>query len=98
MEEKRKFVRIELPVILQYNILNGLSGRGQALCSNISEGGASFTASSRLRKGETLKIELYSPFGNGLIFKDVNVVWVREEDSREYMKFRVGIAFPEPMI
>lgn len=93
MEEKRRFVRIDWPVIVKYKVLDEPKTEDRCVGKNISEGGLSFPIYERVSKGNSLSLEIELPFDSMPIFAKGTVAWVKEVGQRPTRFFEVGIEF-----
>ena len=95
MEEKRKFVRIDWPVVVQYKVLEEPSTQDQIVGMNISEGGVCFTGYERLTKWTKLNMQIQVPFDSMPIFAKGKVVWIKKIGEEHSKTFDVGVIFSE---
>ena len=95
MEEKRKFVRIDWPVIVEYKTLDEPFTQDQIVGKNVSEGGVSFIVYERLQKGTTLDMQIQVPFDSMPIFAKGIVMWVKKVGEEHVKSFEVGVKFSE---
>lgn len=95
MEEKRRFVRIEWPVVVQYKTLEEPFTEDQIVGRNISEGGVSFIVYERLQKDTKLDIEIQVPFDSLPVFAKGRIAWVKKIGEKHAKTFEVGIEFTE---
>ena len=95
MEEKRRFVRIEWPIIVQYKTLEEPFTKDQIISKDVSESGVSFTVYERLTKGTRLDIQIRTPFDSLPIFAKAEVAWIRNIGEEHEKTFEVGIEFRE---
>lgn len=95
MEEKRKFVRLQWPVVVKYKALQEPRTGDQIVGKDISEGGACFIAYERLPVGTILDIQLEFPFDSMPIFAKGEVAWIKKLSEEHAATFEVGISFNE---
>ncbi|NQV04056.1 MAG: PilZ domain-containing protein [Candidatus Omnitrophica bacterium] len=95
MEEKRKFVRISWPVLVQYRTLEEPFTRDQSIGKDVSEGGVSFTVYERLAKGMALDMQIQTPFDSLPIFVKARVAWIRNVGEEHEKRFEVGVNFTD---
>lgn len=95
MEERRKFVRIDWPVIVRYKTIEEPSTGDQIVGRDISEEGVSFTVYEKLVKGTDLDIEINVPFDSMPIFAKAKVMWIRKVGEEHAKVFEVGVNFIE---
>lgn len=95
MEEKRKYVRIEWPVVVQYKTIEEPYTQDQIVGKDISEGGVSFIVYERLTKGTRLEMQIQVPFDSMPVFAKGEVVWIKKIVREPGAAFEVGISFSE---
>lgn len=95
MQEKRRFVRIQWPVIVLYTTLEEPFTEDQIVGKDISEGGVSFIVYERLAKGTKLNMQIQTPFDSLPIFAKGKVVWIRDIGREHEKTFEVGVEFTE---
>jgi c-di-GMP-binding flagellar brake protein YcgR len=95
MQEKRRFVRIEWPVVVQYKALEEPSTQDQIVGRDISEGGVSFTVYERLTKGTKLDMQVQFPFDSMPIFAKGEIAWIRKAGEEHSKAFEIGVSFIE---
>lgn len=93
MEERRKFVRIDWPVVVKYKTIEEPRTNDQIVGKNISEGGVCFVAYERLGKGTRLDIQIEVPFDSMPIFARAEVMWSKKIGGEHEKMFEVGIMF-----
>mgnify|MGYP001615932299 CR=1 FL=1 len=93
MEETRKFVRIEWPVVVKYKTLEEQYTKDQIVGKNISERGVCFVAYERLTRGIKLDIQLEVPFDSMPIFAKAQVSWSKKIGGEHDKMFEVGVMF-----
>ena len=95
MEEQRKFVRIEWPIVIHYKTIEEPITEDQIVGKNISEGGVCFVVYERLAKGTMLDMEIQIPFYSMPIFVKGLIVWIRKLGEENAQTFEVGVSFIE---
>ncbi|MDP2940498.1 MAG: PilZ domain-containing protein [Candidatus Omnitrophota bacterium] len=93
MEENRKFVRIEWPVVIKYKTIEEPSAQDQIVGKDISEGGARFIVYERLTKGTKLDFQLEVPFDPMPISAKGEVAWIKKIGDEDAKTFEVGVIF-----
>ena len=93
MQEKRKFVRIQWPVIVLYTTLEEPFTKDQIVGKDISEGGVSFVVYERLAKGTRLNMQIQTPFDSLPIFANGKVAWIKNIGQEHEKTFEVGVEF-----
>ncbi|MFA5389204.1 MAG: PilZ domain-containing protein [Candidatus Omnitrophota bacterium] len=93
MEESRKFVRIEWPVVIKYKTLEEPLTQDQIVGKDISEGGARFIVYERLMKGTKLDIQLEVPFDSMPLSAKGEVAWIKKIGEEDSKTFEIGVVF-----
>ncbi|MBU1912306.1 MAG: PilZ domain-containing protein [Candidatus Omnitrophica bacterium] len=93
MEENRKFVRIEWPVIIKYKTIEEPHIQDHTVSKDVSEGGARFVVYERLMKGTKLDIQLEVPFDSMPIFAKGEVAWIKKAGGEDSKAFEIGVIF-----
>ncbi len=93
MEENRKFIRIEWPVIIKYKTTKEPCFEDKITGKNISEGGVRFIVYEHLLKGAKLDIQLEIPFDPMPILTKGEAVWINEIGNESAKAFEVGVIF-----
>jgi Tfp pilus assembly protein PilZ len=93
MEENRKFVRIEWPVVIKYKTTEEPPAQDQIVGKDISEGGARFVVYERLTKGTKLDFQLEVPFDSMPIFAKGEVAWIKKVGDEDSKIFEAGVIF-----
>jgi c-di-GMP-binding flagellar brake protein YcgR len=95
MEENRRFVRIEWPVVVKYKTIEEPYAQDQIVGKDISEGGARFIVYERLIKGTKLDMQLEVPFDSMPISAKGEVAWIKKIGEESAKTFEVGVLFKE---
>ncbi len=90
IEEKRKFIRLEIPVELKY-IAEGGSARKESTTKDLSCEGLRFTTEEELKKGSSLELNINVPDANNPVHVKGKVVWSRRLSSEDKSLFETGI-------
>jgi c-di-GMP-binding flagellar brake protein YcgR len=93
MEENRKFVRIEWPVVIKYKTIEEPRTQDQIVGKDISEGGARFIVYERLTKGTKLDFQLEMPFDSMPILAKGEVAWIKKIGDEGSKTFEAGVVF-----
>jgi c-di-GMP-binding flagellar brake protein YcgR len=93
MQENRKFVRIEWPVIIKYKTVEDPHAEDQIVGKDISEGGARFIIYERLVKGTKLEIQLEAPFDPMPILAKGEIAWIKKIGDENSKTFEAGVVF-----
>lgn len=95
MQENRKFVRIQWPIVVQYKTLEEPYTKDQIVGTDISEGGISFISYERLPKGTRLDIQVQVPFDSMPVFAKGKISWVKNLGEGHEKTFEIGLEFYE---
>jgi len=95
MQEKREFVRINLPLKLKYRPLDFKSTDKEATSRDISAGGISIYAASILEHEKELSLDIALPDDLGHLYAQARVAWLNltEENHLAGLKFSRLSAF-----
>ena len=91
-EERRKFIRLEVPVELKY-IATGGTARREVTTKDLSCEGLRFTSDEDLKKGSGLELNLDIPNASNPVHIDAKVVWTKRLSTEDGSPFDVGIEF-----
>jgi len=85
MSEKRKFMRFEVPIELEYMVPgNGAPIEGISVTKNLSREGMQTCLNSRLIPGTELEIKLRIPADPAPVYAKGDIVWIdKAEDKTE---------------
>ncbi len=90
MEERRRYVRIDLCIEVEYKVLREEKVSGGAKSKNISEGGMCFLARDKLKKNTLLALKFHLPDRKiSVIDCKGKVIW----QSKEGEGYLTGIEF-----
>ena len=92
IEERRKFIRLEVPVELKYIIKDG-NLRKDVTTKDLSCDGLRFISDEGLEEGSILELNLSIPSANNPVHINGKVVWVRKLSLEDGSPFEVGIEF-----
>jgi len=93
MEENRKYVRIEWPVVIKYKTIEEPHAHDQIVGKDISESGARFVVYERLMKGTRLDLQLEVPFDSMPISARGEVKWIKKMGEESSKMFEIGVVF-----
>ncbi|MBI3087702.1 MAG: PilZ domain-containing protein [Candidatus Omnitrophica bacterium] len=92
MQEKRRFVRLQVPVLLEYpNPATWKTERSYT--QDISEVGIRFPTPVQLTVGQEMALTLQLPFQDGVFHATGDVVWIREIARLGASQYEVGVRF-----
>ena len=95
MQEKRKYIRIEAPIVVTYK-LDRESATKKTITKDFSEGGIRFPVYEKLDAGATLEMYIETPFDTIPIFAIGRVVWTKALSVKEGREiYDVGVQFTE---
>ncbi len=93
MEEKRKFIRLELPIEVKYRISIDPVVENKSLSKDISAGGLRMILKEKLPPGLLLEIKINIPDDERLISTSGEIVWQDEIVIDREVKYETGIRF-----
>jgi len=94
MEEKRKYIRIEAPVVVTYKMSDVPSGTKKTITKDFSEGGIRFPVYEKLKIGSPLELHIETPFDTIPIFAVGQIVWTKALSTKEGREiYDVGVKF-----
>lgn len=96
MEERRKYVRLDASIKVEYKVLKDAKAKREVISKNISGGGVCFSVKEGLKSKTILEMEIGIPDGAEPICAKGEVVWLQglpisQEARRKY--FEVGVKF-----
>ena len=94
MEEKRKYIRIEAPIVVTYKF----SGKGtttkKTITKDFSEGGIRFPVYEKLSIGTPLELYIETPFDTMPIYASGQIIWAKALSAKEGREiYDVGVKF-----
>jgi len=92
IEERRKFIRLEIPIELKY-LIEGSPVRKEVVTKDLSCDGLRFVSEERIEEGASLELNLAIPNANNPVHINGNVVWVKRVSTEDGSPFEVGIEF-----
>ncbi len=92
MEEKRRFVRIEDSLVVDYRVIYPPDGGGGSISKNISEDGICLSASHTLQKSVVIELGIRVPGYSTFIEATAEVVWVKRQNDEKF-PYLVGLRF-----
>ena len=92
VEERRKFIRLEVPVDLKY-ITEGNSARKEVTTKDLSCEGLRFTSEEALEKGSSLELNLDIPDAPNPVHVIAKVAWAKRLSTEDGSPFEVGVEF-----
>jgi len=94
--ERRKFIRLNSSVEIQYTVLDEGANQGiKTKSRNIGSGGMGFVASQKLENNKVLGLSIYMPGELMPIIAKGRVVWASPFESARSKGFDIGSEFLE---
>lgn len=96
MEEKRRYIRIDAPIVVAYEIVNKVPAAKKSIIKDFSEGGIRFPVYEKLEVGAELELSIEIPFDTIPIFAQGQIMWIKalnREEGREI--YDIGVQFRE---
>lgn len=94
IEEKRRFIRLEVPVELKY-IIKGDPRRKEVMTKDVSCEGLRFICNDEIREGTALELNINIPNANNPVHINGKAVWVKKLSIEDGSPFEVGVEFME---
>ena len=96
MEEKRKYVRIQAPIVITYTIIKEPPVTQKTVTKDFSEGGIHFCVYEKLKVGATLEMHIETPFDTMPVSATGEVVWTKAlSDTEGREVYDIGVKFTE---
>ena len=92
MQEKRRFVRVDTPVMIAFPS-PGTMKTERSFTQDVSESGIRFPTPVRLQIGQLLPLTLELPFSNMSMQATGEVMWIREVSRLGAPQYEVGMRF-----
>ncbi|MBN1871865.1 MAG: PilZ domain-containing protein [Candidatus Omnitrophica bacterium] len=92
MEERRKYIRLEVPVHLQY-IIDGETMRKDVTTKDLSCDGLRFICSNDISSGLNLEMNLMIPDASNPVHVNGKVVWSKRLTLEDGSPYEVGVEF-----
>ena len=92
MEERRQFIRIETPVLIEFPNPETLKTE-RSFTQDVSESGLRFPTPVKLRVGQQIALTLEMPFQTGPMHASGEVLWVREISRLSGSQYEIGVRF-----
>lgn len=94
MQEKRKYIRIEAPVVVTYKLGGITPVTKKTITKNFSEGGIRFPVYEKIKLGAPLELYIETPFDTMPIAAKGQVVWINALSTKEGREiYDVGVKF-----
>ena len=96
MEEKRKYIRIEAPIVVTYKLSGKTPVTKKTITKNFSEGGIRFPVYEKLKTGTPLQLLIETPFDTIPISATGQIVWTKALSVTEGREiYDVGVKFTQ---
>jgi Tfp pilus assembly protein PilZ len=92
VQERRKFIRLEIPVQLKY-ITQGSSMRKEVTTKDLSCDGLRFMSEQEIGEGVILELSLNIPSATNPVHVDGKVVWEKKVSTEDSSPFEIGVEF-----
>lgn len=93
MQERRKYVRLNIPLEINYSI-QGKGGQWRkTITKNISPNGARFSIEEALSKGAVLELKIKIPPEDKSIPVKAKIVWIEKDLGQEGNVYDTGLEF-----
>ncbi len=94
MQEKRKYIRIQAPVVVTYKMGGKTPATKKTITKDFSEGGIRFPVYEKLKIGTPLELYVETPFDTMPIAARGQVVWISALSTKEGREiYDVGVKF-----
>lgn len=94
MQEKRKYIRIEAPVVVTYKLGGSSTSTKKTVTRDFSEGGIRFPVYEKLKIGTPLELYIETPFDTMPIAATGQIVWLNALSTKEGREiYDVGVKF-----
>lgn len=95
MQERRKYVRLNIPLEVSYNIQGKGDQWHRSVTKNISPNGARFVIEQDLPKGAILELKIKLPIRTEPIPIKARVVWTKKGIEQESAIYDAGLEFTQ---
>lgn len=95
MQERRRYVRLNIPLEVSYSIQGKEAAQYKAITKNISPNGARFFLEKDLPKGTVLNLNIKIPTRGEPIPIKARIVWSKKEMQQEKSFYDAGFEFSE---
>jgi c-di-GMP-binding flagellar brake protein YcgR len=92
MEERRRYVRIGTPVLIQFPNPESMKTE-RSFTQDVSESGMRFPTPVKLAIGQELPLSLELPFSDATFQATGDVIWIREISRHGEPQYEVGVRF-----
>ena len=92
MEERRRFIRVGSPIMIQFPNPTTLKTE-RSFTQDVSDSGMRFPTTVRFEVGQEIPITLHLPFTDAVLHSTGAVMWVREISRHGASQYDVGVHF-----
>jgi len=92
MQEQRRHVRIETPVLVQFPNPQTMKTE-RSFTQDVSESGMRFPTAVKLQMGQELPITIQIPFQDSTLHTTGEIVWIREIARMGAVQYEIGVRF-----
>ena len=92
MQERRRFVRIQTPVLVEFTNPETMKTE-RSFTSDVSEAGIRFPTAVKLQIGQEIPVTLQLPLGDAAMHATGDVLWIRETSRHGAPQYEVGLRF-----
>lgn len=94
-EERRKFIRLNINVQVNYSLLDGKDVKRIATTRDIGAGGIRLFVDGQIKRGDVIKLEFLLPESPPQVFATGRIVWVKpfSIEGDKTTRFDAGIEF-----
>lgn len=94
MQEKRKYIRIEAPVVVTYKLGDKKTLTKKTVTRDFSEGGIRFPVYEKIKLGAAIELYIETPFDTMPIAASGQIVWTNALSTKEGREiYDVGVKF-----
>lgn len=88
--ERRRFIRLEVPIDIQYNVL-GQNLLKEVTTKDISCDGLRFVTTEPLGVDSRLRLTIWIPKARNPVHAEAKIVWAKRQASAEAEQYEVGV-------
>ena len=92
MQERRRYIRIETPVLVEFPNPETMKTE-RSFTQDVSESGMRFPTEVKLQIGQELPLTLELPFHDAAMHATAEVLWIREVSRLGAPQYDVGVRF-----
>ena len=92
MEERRRYIRVETPVLVEFPHPATMKTE-RSFTQDVNESGMRFPTAVKLQVGQELALTLELPFHDAMMHATGEVLWIRETSRLGAPQYDVGVRF-----